>query len=267
MKHLYVGMLFVGCAALVSLGKVGGNDARTLTIDYSGAKRCVYLAEYTSQGTFQQKGTVSTKSTSLRCILALARKNQKQLTISVDSAAVVSDIFDEAMKKNVRESILKSGYILTITHGYPVMDTSAPSPVATYPALDLYRQLSKLLPALPEQAVKPGFTWERTMTMPLPTERGTVSCETYRSYTFKKIHGDTAIVTWQYSYAANKKTDNADLVKEIPVSGKGNGTAVLDIQNHTLLSASMDFTTPVAHIGDVTVTWTERAEFELLQCK
>jgi hypothetical protein len=267
MKKVNVGMLIVGCASFLCLGKDGTEDARLLSIDYSGARRCVYLAEYTSQGSFKQKETVSKKSTSVRCMLELTHKDPMQLSIKVDSISVVSDVFNEKMKKDLRETLLKSDYSLSIARGYPIIDSAAAAPGAGYLEWDLYRQLSKLLPALPEKAVKPGFTWERTLTLPLQTERGKVSCETYRAYTFAKLQGDTATITWQYTFTASKKTDSAEVFREIPVSGKGSGTAVLDVRNHCIISAAMDFTTPVARIGDVSVTWTERAEFMSVTCK
>jgi len=267
MKKLCVGVAIVGCASLLAWGKDADGDARLLSVDYSGMKRCVYLAEYTSQGNFRQKEALSKKSSAIRCMLSMARKDDKRMSVKVDSISVVSDIFNEKIRKHLSETLLASSYTLSLSRGFPSVDSTAAAPGAEYLEWDLYLQLSKLLPALPDHAVKQGFTWERTLTMPLQTQRGKIVCETYRSYTLSKLKGDTATIVWRFTFTANKKSDGIDVLKEIPVSGTGNGIAVLDVANRCILSASMDFTTPVARIGDLTVSWTERAEFMLVDCK
>ena len=267
MKKITAGFIVVGCALMMVFGKDVRDNACMLTIDYAGKRQCSYLAEYTSQGNFKQKDLVSKKSTSVRCVLFLSAAGPKRLSIKVDSIFVRSDVFNEKMQKDLRQTLKKSTYSLSLEHGFPALDSTAAIPMAGYAAWDLYRHLSKLLPALPDKPVKPGFTWERTMTLPLQTARGIVSCETYRSYIFSKLQGDTATVNWQFTYSAGKKTDGSDVSKEIPVSGKGKGSALIDVARHCVLSASMDFTTPVAAIGDVSVTWTERADFTLVECK
>jgi hypothetical protein len=51
------------------------------------------------------------------------------------------------------------------------------------------------------------------------------------------------------------------------VAGKGNGSAILDVRNHCILGAEMDFATPVGTVGDISVTWTEKASLKLKSCK
>ena len=267
LKKNITGFIVVGCALTMVFAKDVGDEARLLTVDYAGKQQCSYLAEYTSQGSFTQKGIVSKKSTSVRCVLFLSAAGPKRLSIKADSIFVGSDVFDEKMQKDLRKTLKKATYSLSLEHGFPEIDSASVIPTAGYAAWDLYRHLSKLLPALPDKPVKPGFTWERTVTLPLQTTRGIVSCETYRSYVFSKLQGDTATVNWQFTYSAGKKPGGSDLSKDVPVSGKGKGWALIDIARHCVLSAGMDFTTPVAALGDVSVTWIERAEFSLVGCK
>ena len=91
----------------------------------------------------------------------------------------------------------------------------------------------------------------------------------YRSYTFKKLQGDTAMVGWDFRYTAadKKSSDTSDVLNNIPVSGKGSGSALLDLRNHCILRAAMDFAAPVATVGDVSVTWIEKAVFSLVDCR
>jgi hypothetical protein len=139
-------------------------------------------------------------------------------------------------------------------------------PAAGYLEWDLYRQLSKLLPVLPSKPVKPGFTWERTNILPMNTARGKVSCEIYRTYSFDKLSGDTAFISWKFRYAGAGKSDSAALT-EIPVYGTGNGSAQLDIRQGCILNGEMNFTTPVAVVGDVSIVWHENAEIKLTEGK
>ncbi|HEX7511460.1 MAG TPA: hypothetical protein VF335_09185 [Chitinivibrionales bacterium] len=267
MNKVFSSMLACVGVSVCVMGKDIGGDARMLSVDYAGKQRCSYLAEYTSQGSFKQKENVSKKSTAIRCMLSMKRKEVKKLDIRVDSVSISSDMFDEKIRAKIRQTLVESPLSVSLARGYPSLDSATPAPGAGYLQWDLNRQLFKLLPALPEHPVKQGFTWERTITAPLQTQRGSVSCETYRCYTLKRLQNDTATVTWKFTFSASKKTEGSDALKEIPVSGAGNGTAVIDLRNRCIISATMDFTTPVASIGDLTVSWTERAEFILLDCK
>jgi hypothetical protein len=51
------------------------------------------------------------------------------------------------------------------------------------------------------------------------------------------------------------------------VFGTGNGSAVIDIKNGCILSAEMNFTTPVAVVGDVSIVWHENAVIKLVEAK
>lgn len=269
MDNKNIPILFItGALSFSPLAKDSKDNAVTLTMDYSGKQQCGYVVDYTSQGNFKQKGVVSTKSTNVYCVISGTLKKQDLLTVKVDSISIKSDIYKEEVEKELREKLLKSDYSLSLANGFPSIDTTAEMPAAGYLEWDLYRQLAKLLPILPGKPIKPGFSWERTFVLPLRTARGLVSCEVYRSYTFNKLHGDTAMISWNFRYTASKKSsDSTNALNQIPVAGKGTGSAVLDIRNHCILKAEMDFATPVAVIGEVSVTWQEKAVFSLINCK
>jgi hypothetical protein len=268
-KKCASGIFVFALLALTAFAKdQATNDGVLLKADYSAKQQWKYSVEYTSQGNFRQKSSNTAKKTEIRCILTGVKKEPKKLSVKVERIFVKSDIYDDSLKNEISEKLSKADYSLSLANGFPSIDTSVEIPASNYLEWDLYRQLSKLLPLLPAKPVKPGFAWERTDMFPMNTARGKVSCEVYRNYNFDKLRGDTAMISWKFRYAGSSKaTDNASAMNEIPVFGTGNGSAVLDIKNGCILSAEMNFSTPVAVVGDVSVVWHENAVIKLTEVK
>jgi hypothetical protein len=261
-------VFLTGIFTFAPLAKEAKDNAVVLKMDYNGKHQCGYTVDYTSKGNFKQKNAVSIKTTDVRCVISAAHEMQDLLFVKVDSITIKSDLYKEDVKKDLREKLLKSNHPLSLVNGFPSIDTSAELPAEGYLEWDLYRQLAKLLPTLPGKPIKPGFSWERTFTLPLRTARGLTPCEVYRSYTFKKLVGDTAMISWNFKYTAGKEpAANADALNQIPVAGKGSGSALLDVRNRCIIKAEMDFATPIAVVGDVSVTWQEKAVCTLVNCK
>lgn len=260
-------MIALGCAALSTLAADKTAEGGVLLKgDYSGRKGYTYSVNYTSQANFRQQSSNSAKSTQIKCMLNLAKTPNGKLGIKVDRISVSSDVYPQETQTEIRDKLITANYALSLANGFPSIDTSAELPAASYLEWDLYRQLAKLLPVLPAKAVKPGFTWERTNVLPMNTPRGKVSCEIYRSYSFTRMSGDTAFISWKFRYAGEGKPDSAAL-KEIPVYGTGNGTAAIDLHEGCIANAEMNFTTPVAVVGDVSVVWHERAQISFTKGK
>jgi hypothetical protein len=257
----------VGAAALSGFAKdKPAADGVVLKADYSAKKQWNYAATYTSQGNFRQKSSNTAKSTEIRCSFTATKKGAAKLGIKVDSVAVKSDVYKEDLQKEIRDKLIKADYSLSLANGFPTIDTSVEMPASNYLEWDLYRQLAKLLPALPAKPVKQGFTWERTDLVPMQTARGKVTCEVYRNYTLNVLTGDSALISWKFRYAGSGKPDSSALT-DIPVFGQGNGTAVIDVRAGCILNAEMNFTAPLAMVGDVSVVWHEKAEITLTGAK
>jgi hypothetical protein len=256
-----VAILFIAAA-------VFGKPAVSLTINYEGKQICSYRIEYTSQGEYKQKGQITKKKTGVNCVSSAIVTGENRVKIKMDTVSIESDMYSEEKINEIRESIMKSTYSLYLSEGYPVIDTSAGLPVSDYLSWDIYRQLIKLLPVLPEERVKPGYTWEQTVTIPMKTARGTIPCELYRFYTFKKLKRDTATISWNFRYApAENAVDSTNPLEEVPIGGKGSGLALISVKKNCLISVDVGFSTPVAVIKDISVTWRERAVFKLKSCK
>jgi hypothetical protein len=260
-------MVSLSAATLFAKDNTTANGVQ-LKVDYSGKNIWSYAVSYTSQGNFRQKSSNTAKTTDISVAITASKKQPNALSLAADSVMVKSDQYDAAMQKDLKQKLSGSTYSLALVNGYPTVDSTALAPATQYLSWDLYRQLVRLLPALPLKAVKPGFTWERTVVAPMKTSRGTVTCEIYRTYTFEKVAGDSAFISWKFRYAANSwSADSADALKDIPVYGTGNGSAVLDIAKGCILRAEMNFTTPVAVVGDVSVVWHENAVMKLTGVK
>jgi hypothetical protein len=189
-------------------------------------------------------------------------------TAKLDSVKINSTLFNETRIGEIREKLLKTDFSIRLEKGAPTIDTSSKIPAADYIEWDLYRQLVKLLPKLPEKPIKPGYTWEDVGIVPMQTAAGNVPCEIYRFYTFKKISGDTATIVWNFRFApADNADDKTNALEAVPIGGKGSGSAIIDVRNKRLISADMGFSTPVAKINETSVTWQERAVFSLKGCK
>jgi hypothetical protein len=260
-------VIILGMFSLAFSGKdKPASDGVMLKADYGVKQQWTYAVSYTSQANFRQKSTNTAKSTGIQCLLIATKKDAKKLAVKADSVSIKSDIYKEDLQKEIKEKLIKADYSLSLSNGFPSIDTSKEIPASNYLEWDLYRQLAKLLPALPAKPVKQGFSWERTDIFPMNTPRGKVSCEVYRNYTFNVLAGDSAMISWKFRYAGSGKPDSSAL-NNVPVFGTGNGTAVLDVRNGCILNAEMNFTTPVAMVGDVSVVWHENAVIRLVEAK
>ncbi len=267
MKNCAKIALVVGFASMVAWSKDAKENTVLLKIDYSGKQTCGYTVEYASKGNFKQKDSTTVKSTSVRGALSFTNK-QKNMAVKIDSISVASDILKEEQRQEIVAKLLKPEFTLSLSLGFPSIDSASIMPIEQYMEWDLIRQLAKLLPSLPDKPIRAGFAWERTVNLPLQTARGKTPCEIYRAYKLDKLQGDTAMISWKITYTASKKgPDSTDVLRHIPVAGKGSGSAVLDVKNRCIIGAEMDFTTPVGTVGNISVTWTEKASLKLKSCK
>lgn len=264
MSNRYLQAVLILCAASAPLFSRG--KALVLKVDYSGKAKWTYSVNYESRGVFTRKDSTSTLKTNMKCRLSGARaEGADKLIISVKSVDLTSEFLSTEVIGQIKQQLSRFEYPLSLVDGYPALDLSAAIPEEGLPEWNLYQQFAKLLPALPAKAVKPGFTWERTVTLPVNTDYGKVPCEVYRVYSYDSLSTDmkTAFISWEFRYAAEEKGgEGKDAMNKMPVSGKGRGIAVLDLAEKCIRKAQMDFETPVAQIGEVKVNWTEHAVFQ-----
>jgi len=235
-------------------------ETLTLKLDYSSEDQWYYTIEYKSQGLFTQGDSTTQLTNGISCRLSGSTAEAGKLTVKTENIVVTSDMLNDEETQQLTEKLSKANYKLNLVDGQPSIDTTAELPAGSLPEWDIYTQLAKLLPTLPDKPILPGFTWERTATLPITTTQGTVPCEVYRYYTFDTLSANVATITWKFRYSAEEEAlDTSNIMKQIPVAGNGTGSAQIDVINKVILQAEMEFKTPVATVGAVTVTWQENA--------
>ncbi|MBD3346393.1 MAG: hypothetical protein GF401_15175 [Chitinivibrionales bacterium] len=242
-------------------------DKFELKLDYSGKENWTYTIFYQSKCIFEKNKEKTPKETEITCDLnGTLSDNKERLSFAVNDVSVKSELYDEEVQNKIKENLSESTMDLALVEGAPEIDTVPDFSSEGIPEWNVYMQFSKLLPEMPKQAVKKGFTWERSVTLPIKTAQGTNICEVYRLYKVEEISPkkDTVLISWQFKYATIEKDEEAkSLTQYIPIGGKGTGTAVIDIANKVIKKASIDFQTPVATVEGSTVTWKENTEIEL----
>lgn len=254
------------CLFIIVTGCQKKEEPLTLKVDYSTQKEWTYSVSYTSQGLFTQNDSTTTMNTVINSRLTGTTDTPDKLKLAVTNIQITSDMLKDEEKQQIIEKLSKAEYDLAMQDGTPTIDTTTELPAGSFPEWDLYTQFAKLLPSLPGTAVKKGFTWERTATLPIRTVQGIVPCEIYRSYTVDSLTEDNAValISWQFRYSTEKEViDSTNFMKQIPVAGSGTGTAQFDCRKKAITRATMQFETPLAKIGEVSVNWREEAVLQL----
>lgn len=258
MKKKLLSALVLFC--ILSINNCTKEDTLTLKLDYSNKDQWLYTIEYKSQGLFTQGDSTTQLTNGISCRLSGSTADAGKLTVKTENIVVTSDMLNDEETQQLTEKLSNAQYSLNLVDGQPSIDTTAELPAGSFPEWDIYTQLAKLLPTLPDKPIQPGFTWERTATIPLKTIQGTIPCEIYRFYTFDTLSANIALISWKFRYSADEQAlDSITMTKQIPVAGDGSGSAQIDIKNNIILQAEMEFKTPVATIGEVTVNWQENA--------
>lgn len=238
----------------------------SLGLDYAAQKNWVYAIDYQSECIFDQDSETLSKKTSIQCDIAgIVSDKKDNLVFKAKNISIKSGLFTDSSKTNIHNKLSKAKYSLALVNGHPFIDTTTNFSKEGLPEWDLYMKFAKLLPEMPQQSVKKGFTWERTATLPVKSVHGMVSCEVFRQYTIDRFspRKDTAYVSWLFRYAVDKNViSDSDMLKHMPVAGKGKGSAVIDITNKFIISADMKFETPVAEVGTIKVKWNETASLK-----
>lgn len=259
------------CFSLVIFEACHKDSAVTLAVDFTSRDCWNYEFSFDVGGNFSWNDSVSNLTSTVRCILTGHGSDESDhLDVKVKKVSITSNILDEAEIENITEQIKNAEYTIFLHDGFPTLDDSVIIPAAGFGEWDLYRQLVKVVPSLPEEPVRPGFSWERERQIPLATSHGAVTCNVYLSFTFDSLrtlseNRQEACISWLFRYTIDhKELDTASLIDELPLSGKGRGTAVLDVAAKSLVSAGMVFKTPVCALSDLSVSWEEKASLVLV---
>lgn len=264
-------LLFIVCSIIVIFESCQKSKSITLAVDFSS--RDMWKYEFTCDigGNFSFEDSVSNLNTTINCILSgRSLKDGDLLNIKAERINITSTILDEIEMMNIEELISGAEYSISLIEGLPAPYDSTVASFSGFRTWDLHRHLAKVLPTLPESPVRPGFTWDRERRFPLTTSQGKATCEIYQSFTFDSIRTTSderqeACISWLFRYMIDdKQFDTASLIDQLPLKGNGEGTAVLDIDAKTFVSAEMTFKTPACSLSNLSVNWEEKATLFLV---
>ncbi len=268
MKHFYA-VFLIGVLAGIFYS-CHQDESVSLAVDFSLRDRWVYTFDVDVGGAFSRKDSLTHMATTIRSNLVGFSSNKNEyLVVRAENISIASNVLDSAEMNDIREMVRDAEYTVALKEGFPLSYDSAIVSLAGFGEWDLYRQLLKVLPSLPQKSVKPGFNWERAWQFPLRTSQGEASCEVYQSFTFDSLQAAPgknrhACISWIFRYAVDPSLfADSSLIEQLPLSGNGKGTAVIDITEKALLKADMSFATPVCTLADLTVQWEEKACLEL----
>ena len=273
-SYIAVGM----AALLVSIGTVacspkGKGEAVSLAINFTQAAAWTYDFSCVIRGCFNWPDSTGALVSELDCRLRGHREaaaNTGSLVVVAESVLVKSNFLAPEEAENIRRQITGSRLPVRFNGTMPVPEDSITLPMFGLGEWDIYRQLAKVAPALPEGKVKPGYIWERERKLPLSTSFGTASCNLYQSFTFDSLFSAGsaryAAISWRFRYAVSPPDgDSLDIIDNLPRAGTGEGRAVIDVGRALLMSAEVDFVTPEAAFRDVNVRWEERIRLMIVE--
>jgi hypothetical protein len=272
--HQGITMYKLIVTAVVFLGSFtvrAGNEGAMLKIDYSKKPAWNYAITYHSECVFVEKKVTSAKKTDITCdFLATVSENKDRMTVGIRNLSATSDLYDDTTRASVIEKISGTSYSMGLINGFPAIDTVIDLSPGGIPEWNLYLQFAKLLPEMPDQPVKKGYSWERTALLPIKSAQGKVNCEMFRLFKIDRLSpkNDTAYISWQFRYAAPEQAvDTSSLLQFVPLAGNGKGTAVLDVLNGFVVRAEVEFTTPVVVMDKLKVNWVEKASLAIKPAK
>jgi|GEM_PF-2758951 len=253
------------CAICILAMAVQNADAARrkvrLNLDYARMIPWNYALEYRSECVITENNATSTVPTRVYCELSGVPSDMgDRFTFTVDSVAVSSDFYDAEKQASIVRKLTRGRFAVALINGCPVVDTLSTFSVSELSEWDMVIQFAKLLPDIPREPVRRGYSWDASGAFPLMTSLGKIPCEVYRLYQVDSLTSNGAFVhiSWRFRYAAlHSAVDTSAVLKRVPVSGQGSGTAVIDAVNEILSEATVRFETPVASYGGVRVKWVE----------
>jgi hypothetical protein len=258
------------CIAVAILVTVFAPEAAkrkvTVSLDYARMIQWRYIMDYVSECVIVENDSTHRIPTMVHCDMSGQPSEMgDRFTFTVDSVSVESQFYGPDQQKSISQKLTGSRFSIALINGCPVVDTLSTFSVSEISEWDLVIQFAKLLPDIPNDPVRKGYSWERSGVFPVVTSLGKIPCDVYRLYKIDSLtsNGAFAHISWRFRYAALRSAaDSLSVLKRVPVSGTGGGTAVVDVVNEILTEATVKFETPVANNGGTKINWVENTSLK-----
>jgi len=152
-----------------------------------------------------------------------------------------------------------------------VPDGSTDLPLIRIGEWDVFTDLLKALPALPNMNVKKGASWDREKTIPLDTRQGKATGHMYQSFKLDSIYLSPkkhilAHILWDFTYQIDiHDRDSLKILDRMPSRGVGKGQAFFDVTEKRLDFARASFSVPQANEGLYKISWNEIISLRFVQ--
>jgi hypothetical protein len=260
----------VACGlALLAVSFCGKQETIGLTVDFSSQREWRYTLAVDLRGTISTADSQRAFSSNARCWLIGSPVAGKpaMLHVRACSVSIATPLLSDAEKTNLVRQCNGTQFTVNVGKGTISPDDTADMPLVKIGEWDLYKDVAKVLPALPQGRVRKGFSWEREKQIPLETKHGAAVGHLFQSFTLDSISLDRrAIVTWKFTYGVEAKSaDTAGYLGDVPAKGNGEGNALLNIGTKTLEKAAIHFSVPSTRQGKIKISWNE--DIELIRQK
>ena len=145
------------------------------------------------------------------------------------------------------------------------VDTAIPL-LVTVGGWDLYRSFARVLPVLPESPVAVGSSWDRARSFPLETTFGNATGMLYQSFALDSVFSADSLkyasLSWRFTYRI--QPDSTGVLDSLPLSGSGNGTAVVDLTGRRMITAHAVFEVPPKQKARQKISWQETVHIEMV---
>jgi hypothetical protein len=271
LRRLAAGFLLVW-ALCAGCSRQGSYD---LTLDFTGAPAWRYSLDATVRGSITAESVTRAFTSGARCTLlcsvdAKDAKRNNLVRCRVPFARFSSTILDIAELENLALQSREVKLTFDTRNASIAADDTASLPLIRIGEWDVFKDLAKTIPVLPKMRVSPGATWDRERSLPLDIRQGAAVGHLLQSFRLDSIvpgaqGGRVAVVGWHFTYNVEMRgPDASGVLSRMPSSGKGRGTARIDLDRKSLQSASMEFSVAAPASGAYRISWDEDIALNLV---
>lgn len=257
------------CGLVLSIAVFCGKQEQVrLIVDFSSQREWRYTLTVDLRGVIAAPDTQRDFSTNAQCCLlgTPVAGQAAMLHVRACSVSVAAPLLSDAEKINLIRQCNDAQFTVNVGKGTIMPDDPADMPLIKIGEWDLYKDVAKVLPALPQGRVRKGFSWDREKQIPLETKQGSAMGHLFQSFTLDSVFTDRrasrmALVSWRFTYGVEvKSADTAGRLGDVPSKGSGQGAALLNISDKTLEKASIHFSVPSTRQGKISISWKEDIE-------
>jgi hypothetical protein len=240
-----------------------------LIVDFSSQREWRYTLTVDLRGAIAAPDTQRDFSTNARCCLlgAPVAGQSAMLHVRACSVSIAAPLLSDAEKNNLIRQCNDAQFTVNVGKGTIMPDDPADMPLIKIGEWDLYKDVAKVLPALPQGRVRKGFSWDREKQLPLETKHYNAMGHLFQSFILDSVFMDRrasrmALVSWRFTYGVEVKSDDTAgrLGGDLPSKGSGEGSALVNLSDKTLERASIHFSVPSTRQGKISISWKEDIE-------